>query len=262
MDVLKARRGAGVAAIVLSIALHGVAVAAFRHPAFRVRVSAAPRDEAPLVEILAAESATADPAPPPRCVPEPEAAKGPVARPAAGVPQVAPSVKPAPAPVLPATAESPTPALPAPAPVLTALGPSAEAAPSGSGAASGMVDPRSAGAGSGSGAPGAKPGHGAGGLGEAMGAYLRALHGRIAGVVVNPEQARRERREGTVVLRLLVAPDGRLVEAAAVGGSEDALLKAAAVAAARRAAPFGPMPAGVSEAQAFTVPLRFRVVGP
>ena len=97
-------------------------------------------------------------------------------------------------------------------------------------------------------------------VGTWMGEYGKVLYVRVAGAVVYPEQAEREKRQGVVVVRLSVDSQGRLTQAALVGQA-DAVLAAGAMAAVRRASPFPPPPARLVEAVgrslSFDLPLRF-----
>ena len=100
----------------------------------------------------------------------------------------------------------------------------------------------------------------------AMRAYMQAVGARIQAAMRYPEQAERDGVEGTVLLRLVILPDGALRAATIDGGDADALLRAAALDAARRAGPLPVPPAAMAAfgPLALRVPLRFslRAVAP
>jgi periplasmic protein TonB len=104
-------------------------------------------------------------------------------------------------------------------------------------------------------------GSGSGGVDaeDAMPAYLRTVYDRLVRRLVVPEEAEREGREGTVVVRLLVARDGALREASTVGDSVDPVLGAAALRAVHAAAPLPPLPRGLpgDGPISIRVPVRF-----
>jgi protein TonB len=93
-----------------------------------------------------------------------------------------------------------------------------------------------------------------------MGEYGRTVHARIAGAIEYPEQAAREKREGTIVVQLTIDEHGRLLGVAPTGGG-DAVLTKGALDAVRRAEPFpappGPLVSAAGPALTFRLPLRF-----
>jgi TonB family protein len=183
--------------------------------------------------------------------------------PAAAAPAVEPAPTSAPASGAPPAAQAaPGAAAPSLAPVVQA-GASVHAAfaapsetgtaasgPAANGGGAGAPSGRSAG-----GPPSAAPGRGDGD----MPGFLRDLSGRIARRVAFPDEAARASRQGTVVLRLVLAADGGLRDARVVAGDADDVLRAAALRAVESARPFPAPPAGVLEGGvvALQVPLRF-----
>jgi TonB family protein len=178
--------------------------------------------------------------------------------PAAAAPAVEPAPTSAPASGAPPAAQAaPGAAAPSLAPVVQAgafAAPSetgtAASGPAANGGGAGAPSGRSAG-----GPPSAAPGRGDGD----MPGFLRDLSGRIARRVAFPDEAARASRQGTVVLRLVLAADGGLRDARVVAGDADDVLRAAALRAVESARPFPAPPAGVLEGGvvALQVPLRF-----
>jgi TonB family protein len=64
--------------------------------------------------------------------------------------------------------------------------------------------------------------------------------------------------EGTVVLRLVIAHDGRLLESGIAKSSGLTVLDKAMLDTARAAAPYGPMPPELGERMTFNVPIQSR----
>ncbi len=99
-----------------------------------------------------------------------------------------------------------------------------------------------------------------GGDGRARDAYFDAVFVQLQENLDYPRRARLEEIEGSVVLQLRIDRNGRLEECAVSESSGSSLLDRHAVRIARRAAPFGPVPAGFEQADlVFELPLDFRL---
>jgi periplasmic protein TonB len=92
-----------------------------------------------------------------------------------------------------------------------------------------------------------------------MAEYGQAVYARIVARVRFPEEADRERSQGTITLHIFIEPDGRL-RSVTMAGQGEAVLRDAAIDAVRRAAPFPPPPPRLAAAGVplfFEMPLRF-----
>jgi protein TonB len=104
-------------------------------------------------------------------------------------------------------------------------------------------------------------GQGAGGAGVSLDGYGADLSRAVTRHRRYPPQARRLRLEGTVLVEVDVARDGSLAGEPVVSRSSGhAVLDEEALRMVRVAAPFSPLPAGVSgEAAHFVLPVRFGI---
>jgi TonB family protein len=260
-------------ALILSIAGHGVAVAAVGARSTPVQAAIGPEP----FPLLTVDLETAIPVvpPPPACTPPPAPSPAPAPPPVpvrsrrVGPTPPAPVTAPPAPPPAPSPAPSPAPAAtatPGPAAagvsVVTAEAPSEARAAGSAGPAASGAAPSPAVAGTGTaGAPA-----GGGGVappaeddGGDMASYGMQVYARILAAVQFPEQASRERVQGIVNVQIMLELDGRLRSATIVGPSEP-LLREAALDAVRRAAPFPTPPRRLVAAGApiaYELPLRF-----
>ncbi|HLF58976.1 MAG TPA: TonB family protein [Alphaproteobacteria bacterium] len=207
----------------------------------------APEEKAPPPPV--AEAAP----PPPAPMPEIETPKLPETPPAKEPePVVPPQVKAVPRPLRkpepePPVAETPPPAEPPlpepqPAPLPTAAQPAPEQAPA-------TETPRK----------GIETGV-AGATSQAeMNRYVTTLFTMIDAKKVYPPQSLQRREQGTVVVRLKIAADGKLIDVASPTEDPRRLVDAS-LEAVRRAAPFPPLPVSLKQdAAAFEVPVVYKV---
>lgn len=90
-------------------------------------------------------------------------------------------------------------------------------------------------------------------------AYRAKLQAHLARYRVYPAEARRERRQGAVVLRLQMNQQGQVIDVWVEVSSGVAAIDAEAVAAASRAEPLPAFPAGWPERMSIAVPVLFRL---
>jgi len=260
-----------IVALALSAAVHAVALALI---AFAPRSTPPEKKEQPKVVVLElAAQGTPEapeekpqppkPAPPPQPAPPPppQPAPPPPPQPAPPPPQPAPPPEPTPPPEpeppevtvrpepKPTPPEKPAPPKPAPLPQPTPPqaapprpgppqpGPPAEVRPR-KGIESGV----------------------AGGTSQAeMNRYITTLFTMIDAKKVYPPQSLRRREQGTVVVRLKIAADGKLVDVTSPTEGPRRLVEAS-LDAVRRAAPFPPLPSSFKEKDAsFEVPVVYKL---
>ncbi|TQV61930.1 MAG: energy transducer TonB, partial [Halothiobacillaceae bacterium] len=236
------------AAWVLSLAIHGVLVAAVAWwLAERIEPAVAPPLPTPLNLAMFQAPApvrpapapvepppVAEPTPPEPVVEEPKPPPEPVAKPRPE-PRVAPA-KPHPAKPVPKPVE-PVPAVPLP-PAEPPMPPAETTAP-----AAPPPPPRSV-------MPAVDPGLEA--------AYRDRVRQAVDAHKVYPRLARRMGEEGRVVLAFALEADGRLIGVRVLESSGSELLDEAALEAVREAAPFPPFPDGITRTRwEFTLPLAF-----
>ncbi|QSR19837.1 hypothetical protein CA833_22080 [Novosphingobium sp. KA1] len=89
--------------------------------------------------------------------------------------------------------------------------------------------------------------------------YRRALMARLEGQRRYPAAALRQQAQGTGSLLFRIDREGRLLGAAIVSGTGHAALDQAALDIVSRAAPFPPIPAGLPDELAVTLPLAFLI---
>lgn len=80
----------------------------------------------------------------------------------------------------------------------------------------------------------------------ALSSYRAYVLGRIAAKKIYPAAARARGQEGTVELSVVLQPDGKVESVQVVASSASALLNEASIAAVRKAAPFKPLPDGLT----------------
>ncbi|OIQ84205.1 transport protein TonB [mine drainage metagenome] len=230
----------------VSLLLHGLGLAAcllLRPPAPRpppvVVVTLTAAAPAPLSASAPAPKPVAAPAPPPDPHPPPHRPKA-AARDRAAHPQHRPPPLP---PAAAAAAASVSLSTPAAAPALPAASPPQSAGGAGR---PGRAAPAPA--------PAARPGR------AVLQDYLRRVHGLLQAHLLYPQAARSLGLDGVVVVRFIIAADGRVREAslAVVGGVDASLLRQEALAAVRSAQPLPPPPLAPMTVQ---VPVSFRVTG-
>ena len=88
--------------------------------------------------------------------------------------------------------------------------------------------------------------------------YWQQVRTAVANQVRYPDFARRQRREGYVLVRLSIDADGRLSSVVPLESSSRIFVESAAQ-AVEKAAPFPPPPAGVSEELTAVIPICFRM---
>ncbi|HEY6334518.1 MAG TPA: TonB family protein [Alphaproteobacteria bacterium] len=94
---------------------------------------------------------------------------------------------------------------------------------------------------------------------NALGQYASRLHGLIEAHKSYPAQALMRREEGTVVLRIVIEHDGKLVDVSVLSGSPSRLVEAS-VQATKAAAPFPSLPSDINLPRAtFELPITFRL---
>jgi protein TonB len=90
--------------------------------------------------------------------------------------------------------------------------------------------------------------------------YFMQLHRKLAQFRYYPQSARDRHQEGRVVVRLVIARDGRLIDARVDRSSGVPAIDAAEVDAVKRAAPFPPLPLHVpGEAATFLIPVTYEL---
>ncbi len=89
--------------------------------------------------------------------------------------------------------------------------------------------------------------------------YRRALIAQLEGQRRYPAAALRQQAQGTGSLLFRIDREGRLLGAAMVSGTGHAALDQAALDIVSRAAPFPPIPAGLPDELAITLPLTFLI---
>jgi TonB family protein len=90
--------------------------------------------------------------------------------------------------------------------------------------------------------------------------YFMQLHRRLAQHRYYPQSARDRHQEGRVVVRLVIARDGRLLDARVERSSGVPAIDAAEVDTVKRAAPFPPLPLHVAgESASFLVPVTYEL---
>ena len=190
--------------------------------------------------------ATAPPLPPP---PKPQR-KPPVPQPPTRVATTPPpQPQPAPPPPEPAPASVPA-ATPAPAQSLASAAPAA--------------------AGPDTGGPGGQRGAGKGAEGKGLGSagnssgpgddYLDRVRRRLRQFQKYPEEAVKQKQEGTVVLAITVARDGSVLDATVARSSGFPLIDEAAVKMARDATPLPPFPPTYTQVQrTFDIPQKYEI---
>jgi len=93
----------------------------------------------------------------------------------------------------------------------------------------------------------------------ALGQYASRLHGLIEAHKSYPAQAMIRREEGTVVLRIVIEHDGKLLDVEALSGSPSRLVEAS-VQATKAAGPFPSFPREIDLPRAtFELPITFRL---
>ncbi|HXP29662.1 MAG TPA: energy transducer TonB [Stellaceae bacterium] len=189
---------------------------------------------------------TAPPTPPP---PKPQR-KPPLPQPPIRI-AAAPPPQPQASPPLPEPAPAPAPAAtPTPAQTLANAAPAAAGPDTG-----GPGGPRGAGKGA--------EGNGLGSAGNSSGPgddYLDRVRRRLRQFQKYPEQAVKQKQEGTVVLAITVARDGSVLDATVARSSGFALIDEAAVKMARDASPLPPFPATYTQDQrTFDIPQKYEI---
>ncbi len=92
--------------------------------------------------------------------------------------------------------------------------------------------------------------------------YFSSLRSAVEAHKEYPQTARRRGREGTVIVHLLIAPDGRLIEVGVARSSGERLLDDAAVHAARAAGAFPRAPPTLrADPISVEIPLVYRIAG-
>lgn len=175
-----------------------------------------------------------------------------------------------PAPRSPEVEPPPPLALPRPAAVKPARPGPRAAVPAGSGsgrgagAGSGQGAGRGQGPGSGTGAgsgPGTNPGSGSG-SGTALKSYLAQVRRLLEQHKTYPWMARRQHREGVVVLKFTIGQDGAIAGQAIARSSGYEVLDAAAQETLHKVGHFPPLPATLERSHlTIQVPLSFRLAG-
>ena len=90
--------------------------------------------------------------------------------------------------------------------------------------------------------------------------YFGALHAQVVDALDYPRRARLEQIEGSVLLEMRIDRQGRLAHSAVAESSGSSLLDRHALRVARRAAPFGAVPAGLTNAElSFELPVEFQL---
>ena len=90
--------------------------------------------------------------------------------------------------------------------------------------------------------------------------YFTQLHHKLAQHRYYPQSARDRHQEGRVVVRLVIARDGRLLDARVERSSGVPAIDAAEVDTVRRAAPFPPLPLHVAgETATFLIPVTYEL---
>jgi periplasmic protein TonB len=97
---------------------------------------------------------------------------------------------------------------------------------------------------------------------EAIARYFSSLRSAVEAHKEYPQPARRRGREGTVIVHLLIARDGRLIEVGVARSSGERLLDDAAIKAARAAGAFPPAPPTLrADPISVEIPLVYRIAG-
>jgi protein TonB len=164
----------------------------------------------------------------------------------------------------------PPPALSIPRPSVPQVSPAAPVAAAatgsgpgrGQGAGRGQGDGRGRGPGSGLGTgsgPGSNPGQGSG-SGNALKSYLAEVRRRLEKQKTYPWAARRQHREGVVVLKFTIGRGGEIASHTIARSSGHEVLDGAAAAALQKVGRFPPLPAALGRSQLnIQVPLAFRL---
>ena len=140
-------------------------------------------------------------------------------------------------------------------------GPVAAVSPGvGSGRGEGAGTGQGAGRGSGTGSgPGSAPGSGSG-SGDALKSYLGEVRRRLEEQKTYPWTARRQHREGVVVLKFTIGQGGEIAGHTIARSSGHEVLDGAAAEALHKVGRFPPLPAGLGRSQLnIQVPLAFRL---
>ncbi|MCL4502616.1 MAG: energy transducer TonB [Deltaproteobacteria bacterium] len=166
-----------------------------------------------------------------------------------------PEVEPPPALSMPRPAAA-TP----PGPVAAALPGSGSGLGTGAGSGPGSGRGRGPGSGTDSGAgPGTEPGSGSG-SGVALKSYLAEVRRLLERHKNYPWMARRQHREGVVVLKFTIGKDGAIADHAIASSSGHEILDSAAQETLRKVGRFPPLPAVLNRSQlTIQVPLTFRL---